>query len=365
MLLTDSDWSPTLRRFARWQWARTCYASNYVNPCLIVVTCTFFSVSLPARAAHADDECSGKRPWVAVSGGLPAEFARALRGDLRAGLLPSHIDVCEGPNSSGTEPLARVTIEPIGTTARFSLEVTDSVTHKRVGRDLALDRLPPDGRAFALAVATEELLRATWAELALRSTDSPEPTAPPEVRAVVEKSEPKTSEPPRPVGLGGRLAFEHFLGGQTHYGVDLFGVVPLGRVAGGFATVGVRRALSVQAPHGAIGASAVSGELGLSLSFWRRASMELSAFVSARLLRLDFEPEAESGATASSQHGLVVTSRAGLGFAFGKLGSVRAYSALGAGLPLKSFSASDAGVTVTGASKLELFASTGLALELP
>ncbi len=35
------------------------------------------------------------------------------------------------------------------------------------------------------------------------------------------------------------------------------------------------------------------------------------------------------------------------------------------GLPLKSFSAADSGGTVTGASQLELFASTGLALELP
>ncbi|HET7538555.1 MAG TPA: hypothetical protein VFK05_01740 [Polyangiaceae bacterium] len=336
-----------------------------MNRSPFVATCLFLAVSLAARALRADQECAGKRPWVAVSGGLPAEFSRTIRNDLRAGLLPSHIEVCEEPNGTGSEPVARVRIEPIGSTARFSLEVTDSVTHKRVGRDLALDKLPPDGRAFALAVATEELLRATWAELALRDSDTPEATAPPEVRAVVAKTESPPVPPRRPVGLGGRLAFEYFLGGQTHYGVDLFGVVPFGRIAGGFAAFGVRRALVEQAPHGAIGGSALSAELGLSLSFWQRAGLELSAFVAARVLRLDFEPEAESGATASSQHGLAVTSRAGLGFAFGKLGSVRAYSTLGTGLPLKSFSASDQGVTITGASKLELFATTGLALELP
>jgi len=332
---------------------------------LTVVACLGLAVLLPARPAQAEQECTGKTPWVVVSGSLPEEFSRAVRSDLRAGLAPSHIDVCDEPHPSGSEPLARVTLERVGGGARYRLQVTDSITQKRVERDLTLDKLPPDGRPFALAVAAEELLRATWAELALRGPDDrPQTTAPPEVRAIVEKSEPEPARQRRPAGLGARLAFEHFLGGQTHYGFDLFGALPFGRIAGGFVALGARRALAEQAPHGAIGANALSAELGLSLSFWQRGGLELGAFVSARMLRLAFEPEADADASASSQHGLAVTSRAGLGFAFGKLGSVRAYSGLGAGLPLKSFSASDQGVTVTGASKLELFASTGLALEL-
>ena len=60
-----------------------------------------------------------------------------------------------------------------------------------------------------------------------------------------------------------------------------------------------------------------------------------------------------------------MTSRVGLSLAFGSPGLLRSYSALGAGIPLKSFSVSDTGLVVTGVSKLELFASTGLALELP
>jgi hypothetical protein len=60
-----------------------------------------------------------------------------------------------------------------------------------------------------------------------------------------------------------------------------------------------------------------------------------------------------------------VTSRLGLGLAFGSPGVLRCYSGLGVGLALKSFSAADGGSTVTGASELELFASSGLALELP
>jgi len=337
-----------------------------VTQCSALVFGLALLSSLGAREAQAESECSGAKPWVAVSGHLPAAFAQAVRSDLRAGLAPSHIEVCAEPPSSGSAPLARVALEQVGPGgARYSLDVVDSVTQKRVGRDLSLDKLPADGRAFALAVAAEELLRATWAELALRGGDHPHRAAPPEVRAIVGQSAQPKAEPRRPLALGARLAFEHFLGGQTHYGADLFGALPFARVAGGFLALGARRALSEPAPHGSIGASALSAELGLSLSFLRRGGLDLGAFVSARLLRLSFEPEGESGAAASAEHGLAMTSRVGLNLAFGKLGVVRSYSALGAGLPLKSFSAADTQTTITGASKLELFASAGLAMELP
>jgi hypothetical protein len=296
----------------------------------------------------------------------PAALAAAVGSDLRAGLAPSNIEVCSRPPDPENEPLARVVIEQQeGQTARFSLDVTDSVTNKRVGRDLLLDKLPADGRALALAVAAEELLRASWAELALRGVHSPQTAAPPEVRAVVERAEAPPASASRFAALGARVAFEHFLGGQTHYGGDLFVHVPFGAVASGLLAVGARRALSAQAPHGSIGASAVSAELGVSLAFLRQGGLDLGAFASGRLLRLTFEPEAEPGVSARSSSGFAVVSRAGLSLAFGSPGLLRSYSALGAGLPLRSVEAADTGGVVTGASRLELLASTGLALELP
>jgi hypothetical protein len=296
----------------------------------------------------------------------PPELAGAVLSDLRAGLAPSSIEVCAQAGDAAGEPLAHVVVEQVpGQLGRFSLDVTDSVTRKRVGRDLALDKLPADGRPLALAVAAEELLRASWAELALRGVHSPETSAPPEVRAVVDKGESKASQsPPRFPAYGARVAFEHFLGGQTHYGGDLFAAVPFGRVAGGFLAVGARRALSVQAPHGSIGGNAFSAELGLSLAFLRHEGLDLSAFVAGRALRLEFEPQGRPGVSEASAHGYAVVSRAGLGLAFGTPGLLRLYSAVGAGLPLRSFEASDSGAVVTGASELELFASTGLAVEL-
>lgn len=337
--------------------------------CLTLLGCLLSLLALcGSRDARAQtgSECSGEKPWVAVAGQVPEAFARSVRSELRAGLAPGDIEVCEAGPAGAPEPLARVVIVQVESPrARYSVDVIDSVTQKRVGRDLQLDRLPADGRALALAVAAEELLRASWAELALRGVHSAQTAPPPAVRAVVEKSTPLPAPPKRFTAFGARLAFERWLGGQTHYGADLFGVVPLGRVAGGVFAVGARRALSEQAPHGSIGANALSLEAGVSLNFFRQAGLDLGAFVSGRVLRVSFEPEAASGVQAEPQSGLAMTSRVGLSLAFGSAGLVRSYSTLGAGLPLKSFSVSDTGGVVTGVSKLELFASTGLALELP
>lgn len=298
-----------------------------------------------------------------LTGDMPKPLAGAVRSELRAGLISSHIDVCAEGAGPAAAPLARVSFTPVGEgSTRYSLDVTDSVTQKRIGRDLSLEKLPADGRALALAVAAEELLRASWAELALRGVHSPDTAPPPEVRAVVERAGPVPA-PPRRAALGARLAFEHFFGGQTHFGGDAVLLLPLGSLTGASVALGGRRALSEQAPHGSIGARALAAELGLSLLLVQRPGLELGAGVSGRALWLTFEPASAGTARASTQSGLAFIARAGLSLVFG--GKLKSFASLGAGLPLRSFAASDSGAEVTGASSLELFAATGLALQLP
>ena len=316
-------------------------------------------------AAPAGEECTGTRPWVALAGGVRGTLAEAFRSELRAGLSPSHIDACPAEAGPASEPLARVTLTPVGDSGtRYSVDVIDSVTRKRVGRDLSLDELPADGRALALAVAAEELLRASWAELALRGPHSAQTAPPPEVRAVVEQAPPRPPSPRLSSAFGARVAFEHFLGGQTHYGADVFTALPLGAV-GVTAALGGRRGLSQKAAHGSIDARALAAELGLAVCLACAPAFELSATVSGRALWLTYQPVAVPGAAASSASGLSLVSRAGLAFAFGRPSALRSYSALGAGFSLRSFSAADSGAEVTGVRSLELFASTGLAFELP
>ena len=59
------------------------------------------------------------------------------------------------------------------TSVAVSVEVRDAVTEKRVSRDVDLTRVPADGRAFAIALAVDELVWASWAEIALAKSQRP------------------------------------------------------------------------------------------------------------------------------------------------------------------------------------------------
>lgn len=335
-----------------------------MKQCTALFTCLSLLLLVTGARAQSGQPCSGERPWVSMTSHAPGPLSDAIRAELRAGLLPSNIDVCAAAPGVAAEPLANVTIEAVDEkSARYRLDVTDSVTKKRVARDLTLAKLPPDGRALALAVAAEELLRASWAELALRGVHSAQTAAPPEVRAVVEKSAVTAS--PRCNAFGARLAFEHFTGGQTHYGADLFAQLPVGRVAAVQIALGARRALSEESQHGVIEANGFAAETALSFSLVQRPGVDLAGFAGGRLLRLELEPDAVLGASSEAKAGFAVSGRAGLLFAVGAAGVVRSYSMLGAGLVLQEFSAADSGDVTTGVSGVELFGSTGLALELP
>ena len=107
----------------------------------LLVACVWLRFALSALPAHAQTassllECTGKRPWVALDGGVRPALAEAVRSELRAGLSLNHIEVCAEAVPGAVEPLARVTLTEVGDGgARYSLDVIDSVTQKRVGRD--------------------------------------------------------------------------------------------------------------------------------------------------------------------------------------------------------------------------------------
>ena len=156
---------------------------------------------------------------------------------LRASLAKRAIAVCSGtvptPPESGSEQLAKLN-GPMATLVflplskdgvSLSLEVHDSVTAKRVGRDVDLRNTPPDGRALVLALEADELLRATWAELALK--DSPAPPradVPPAVRRAVETSIASTTLARGAIGVRGAVerftGYDNARGGGTFLGGD-------------------------------------------------------------------------------------------------------------------------------------------------
>lgn len=128
----------------------------------------FLAGTLLAPAAHAQapapGDCSSERFIVLTGDGLDPALFNEVRTDLAAELAHRGIDVCAPETPRDPAAIARLS----ATDATVVIELDDRVTHKRVGRDLTLERLPPNGRALAIAIAIDELLRASWAELTLR-----------------------------------------------------------------------------------------------------------------------------------------------------------------------------------------------------
>ncbi len=182
------------------------------------------------------------------------------------------------------------------------LEIDDALTNKRVRREVDLGDVPASGRPRALALAAAELLRASWAELALpppRAT--PAPVAPAPVRLAVTqrlREALRPSEPPPPPRapvrrwdlnasfvlqtfpaanvalLGGRVAVSYLpspqwplrirldLGAQSGTAFDPLGEIDLGMVTGALGatlTAGGERVALELGPRVEAGWSWVSG----------------------------------------------------------------------------------------------------------
>src|SRR5262245_32632310 len=143
------------------------------GPMLLIASCAA-GLMFPTAAAGQSGCAGGDGPWVLLQlgaqGWSDAQRAAVL-SDLQHTLAGQGIAACSGDTHPATSaPLATLTIDlgPDDTAkATVDIEVRDAVTHKRVRRDVDLSRIPDDGRAAAIAIEADELLRASWAEIAL------------------------------------------------------------------------------------------------------------------------------------------------------------------------------------------------------
>ena len=322
--------------------------------------------------ARAEDSCgTTSRPWVSLTfagATLPPGFEAQVLGDLRAGLTNRGIDTCPGDTGPRSEPpLATVRVaaaEP--TSVAVSVEVRDAVTEKRVSRDVDLTRVPPDGRAFALAIAVDELVWASWAEIALaktrRSAPHPEKAPPPEVVKGVERELPQRDEPNAVLVL--RFAAEHYGGGQTHLGADLGALLPLATRLTLDLSAGFRQGLRVSAPDGRVLSSDIGGGVMLRFAVLHAVAGDAGVACGARLAATRFRGSAGAPTHDAELSSLTAFARLG---AFGslRLGSVLFLDATaGAGAPLRALEATDDGQVVTGVSGLELYGTLGVGVAL-
>ena len=315
---------------------------------------------------------AANRPWVSLGfaeGNWPPGFAEKVLADLRAGLTSRGIDACPDDTGPPSEaPLATVRVAALDKkSVAVTVEIRDAVTAKRVSRDVDLAVVPPDGRPFAIAIAVDELVWASWAEIALarksrkQAASAPRPAPPPEVVEGVESELPASGPSPE---LGVRFAMEHYLGGQTLLGADAATILPLAQRFALDFDAGYRVGFGTDAPHGDVHASAIGFTASGRYAFVHTSFADVGLVLGCRAAVVRFRGSAAPGAQATEVSGLTVFARGGA-FTGLHLGGPFALDAgFGAGAPLRGLEATDTGQVVSGVSGAEFFAQLGFTAEL-
>lgn len=322
------------------------------------------AMGLPLRSARADSACDGGRPWVSIQLSAPewsaAQRQRVLQ-NLEHTFAAQGIDACWGPMPAEGRALATLSID-IGPESRASvdIEIRDAVTHKRVGRDVDLSPIPSDGRELAIAIEADELLRASWAELAL-DTERARAAKP---RPQVVESVSRVLAPSRlgrQSALGARVAGEYYPRSETLlFGADALGRIPFAARLSLELSVALRTSPPLSAEHGSVRALAAGGALRLltRIAETDRFSLDAGAGFSGSWLQFRAEPAV--GAEGSPYTDVLMVGRLGLVGRVALGSALEVTAGLGGGRTLRGVQATDAGQVVAGATGLELAATLGL-----
>ncbi|MEP7124525.1 MAG: hypothetical protein ABJE95_26590 [Byssovorax sp.] len=317
------------------------------------------ALTLTLRSAHAAP-CprDAGRVEVSIDGGdarLTASIQEELDAELaRARLCPSAI-------TAGTKPLARIHVTLRSGTAA-TIRIEDAVTKKTVEREVDVADLPADGRALPIAIAADELLRASWAEVSLHpeieieNANVNEPV-PPVVRARV--APPRATLPfERATEVGLRATVHVHGGGQTHLGGALYVRRDLASWLTGEAFGYAREATPVTAADGSIHAHAWGGGLSLDLHFLHVGLARFGVKAGAEIGYLLYEGTARAGAGESTFGSVVASGHLGLIGAF-DVRPVRISAAILGLAPFRSASALDGADTATSVGGPGLSAALG------
>lgn len=320
------------------------------------------SVALPSTAlADGSAECGNPATdWVlvALSPTQGPSVEKKVLQHLRAELAPHRILVCPERSREARSPMATVKVIESGSQqVGIEVQVNDAVTRKIVTRQLDLASLPADAHAMTIALGVAELLRASWAEVNLRSNNETKPV-PVSVRHALEA---ETKREPALASFGLRLAAEEFSGQLRQAGVDAtFGLELVGPLQLG-ARLGARQALINDAPDGRVRAQAWMAGLvtGVRLTP-SESTAHLIAVARVDAARVQFLAEPNPAASANSGAGTGVM--AGLGI----IGTVDVSSMLhllveaDAGGVIKGVRARDAGNEVVAMNGAWMGVSTGI-----
>ena len=266
-------------------------------------------------------------------------FRALLVAQLGAGLEARHIELCAAGDGAASEIVLSAAQGDVVTVA-----VRDAITGKRVAREIPLASVPRDARPLTVALAIDELLRASWVELALADAPPPGRPVPREIDALVAPAR-------RRWDLGAAAAAEHFGAGTIQAGIDV--VVRAAPAAPLLLHValGLRGGATAHAADGDIRSTALGADVGVDLLMPPRARRwEIALAVDGRAIRARFSGQPHGAARGDDAAGTAIYLGAGL------RGSVRLTRAFGLsltggfGVPVHAVDVYDGGARVAGLS---------------
>ena len=285
---------------------------------------------------------------------LPAPFDDAFRAllvaQLGAGLEARHVELCAARDVRSPAGAASEIALSVAPGEIVTVTVRDAITGKRLAREVPLASVPRDARALTVALAVDELLRASWVELALVDAPVPARPVPREISALMVPLAPPRVERRR-WELGVTLAAEHFGGGTIQSGVDVMArgaTLPQLFVS---VALGLRGGATVHATDGDILSTALDADLGVELVLPPRARRgEIGLAVDGRVIRARFSGEPRADARGGDATATAIYLAAGLR---GSVPLARAFGlslAAGFGVPVHAVDVFDGGVRAAGLS---------------
>lgn len=271
-------------------------------------------VTWSARSARADEQRSQVTPsYVVVQAEAGVPLAGTVTTKLRDGLAAKRIGVAgpDDPTPDG-KVVARIRLAALRNPDAIQVEVRieDEITAKTVLKVVKLGEVRERDRGLVLAIAIEELLRASWMELAMSERKQVLETAPTavssQVKNAVMDAAREYSGPPTPKHLiGAQMTASYLTGGANLVGGGLlYAYWPYPRVVVR-ASVEVDRWIPFSTPSGEVSGVALLPAMGVGIALLKRPSrvgLEVHGYGSVGWLKLQPVASSPNVAVLPSSH---------------------------------------------------------------
>jgi hypothetical protein len=331
-------------------------------PLVAAAAMTALLVTGEGRAAEPGACGAPGRPWVEVH--AAEELPRPLRAFvdlLRAELRSRGFELCTTGGQGGDGPLATIEVRARPGTVSLDVEVRDALTSKRVSREVALAGIPPDGQPLTVALAADELLRASWAELQLRTAPPPPQPVPVQVSEVVRDAIRSTPPSPPHFQMGIGFSWEQYAHGALLYGPDGRLGVWIDRRFEAALRFGLRTGPTTTAADGVVQPSAWSvGAAGIYTFTPSGERWGVDGVARFDVERLELTPTPSAAATGSEKSDYALLASLGPQAWFAVVPALRIGLELLGAIPLRGVDATDANSRVVGIGGLGWSAQLGV-----